>query len=428
MTSLFKAEAFQNRYLPAGAREVHAIVSITSEASAQTAPWQGARTFGVLCDVSGSMEGVKLQAAKDAMVRLVQVLPADCRFFLAACSDGVHLLCPPALADKDAKARALQAISGLRAFGGTRISNWLAAALEVFRHSPEGVRQAVLLTDGQNDPNDAAMLQTVLQASEGVFQCDCRGIGTDWQVEQLRPIASRLLGTVDIIASPWEMEADFRAVLDRALARTVSHVTLRLWSPQGAVVRFCKQVSPQILDLTARARVLHAQLREYPTGAWSAGETRDFHLCVEVSPGALGDEILAGRLSVIVSAAGTETKAAEARMLAIWTDDEARSAKIHRVVAHYTGQSELAQSIQGGLQARDAGDAGRATELLGKAVRIAHASGNEATAKLLRKVVDVQDAATGTVRLRPGVDKGDAMALDTRSTRTARIARVMEEV
>jgi hypothetical protein len=92
-------------------------------------------------------------------------------------------------------------------------------------------------------------------------------------------------------------------------------------------------------------------------------------------------------------------------------------------VAHYTGQADLAQSIQDGMDARAHGDDDKATALLGKAVKIAHDSGNEATAKLLRKVVDVEDAETGTVRLKASVAKEDSMALETRSTKTARIAK-----
>jgi von Willebrand factor type A C-terminal domain len=42
------------------------------------------------------------------------------------------------------------------------------------------------------------------------------------------------------------------------------------------------------------------------------------------------------------------------------------------------------------------------------------------TAKLLAKVVDVVDPATGTVRLKKKVDDADEMALDTRSTKTVR--------
>jgi thioredoxin-like negative regulator of GroEL len=118
-----------------------------------------------------------------------------------------------------------------------------------------------------------------------------------------------------------------------------------------------------------------------------------------------------------------ENKIAEARILAVWTDDEAKTAKIDRVVAHYTGQAELAQSIQEGLDARNRGDAEQATALLGRAVKIAHESGNEATAKLLRNVVEVEDAEKGTVRLKGGVTKEAEMMLETRSTKTARLER-----
>jgi hypothetical protein len=188
-------------------------------------------------------------------------------------------------------------------------------------------------------------------------------------------------------------------------------------------VLFCKQVSPEIVDLTHRAKSVKAQILDYPTGAWGKSESRDYHFCIEVKPGEVGDEMLAGRASLIHTIDGVETKVAEARILAIWTDDEAKSTKIDKRVAHYTGQAELAQSIQEGLEARDRGNIEVATAKLGKAVKLAHNSGNEATAKLLRKVVDIQDAATGTVRLKREVAKEDAMALETRSTKTTRIPK-----
>ncbi len=427
MASPFRAETFQNEFLPAGSHEVHAIMTVTAgdDAGAGLAGGPGGeRTFGILCDVSGSMEGSKMQAAKEAMSRMVQTLPSDCSFFVVAGADSAQLVCPAMRADAAAKQHALQAIGGMRAFGGTRISNWLHAAWEQFRSRPGGIRQALLLTDGQNDAGDLLPLQTVLAQCEGVFQCDCRGVGTDWQVDQLRAIAGKLLGSVDIVPSPGLMEADFRALLEKALAKTVSDVTLRLWTPKGATVKFCKEVSPAIQDLTGRAREVKPQWREYPTGAWGRGESRDFHFCIEVVPGAIGDEMLAGRASLIHTTAGVENKIAEARILAVWTDDDAKSTKINRVVAHYTGQAELAQSIQDGMDARARGDLGQATTLLGKAVKLAHDSGNEATAKLLRRVVDVEDADRGTVRLKSSVAKEDSMALETRSTKTARIAKV----
>jgi hypothetical protein len=331
-------------------------------------------------------------------------------------------------ADAAGKQRALAAIKNVQASGGTRISQWLTAALNQFQATPAAVRQALLLTDGQNDPTDQHPLTEILKRCEGMFQCDCRGVGTDWRVEQLRMIAGALLGTTDIIRSPAEIEADFTAILGKSMAKTMGAVSLRLWTPQGARVKFCKEVSPEIVDLTGKARQVKPQLLEYPTGAWGKGEARDFHFCIQVNPGNVGDEVLAGRASLIYIEQGVETKLAEARILAVWTDDEGKSAKIDRVVAHYTGQAELAQSIQEGLDARAHGDTEKATVLLGKAVKIAAESGNEATSKLLRRVVDVEDAETGTVRLKQAVAKEDSMALETRSTKTARIAKVQQEV
>ena len=94
---------------------------------------------------------------------------------------------------------------------------------------------------------------------------------------------------------------------------------------------------------------------------------------------------------------------------------------MNRHVAHYTGQAELAQAIQDGLEARKAGDEDTATARLGRAVALAHGSGNEDTANLLAEVVDVIDPATGTIRLKAKVADADEMALDTRSTKTVRV-------
>lgn len=423
--STFHAEVFQNPYLPQGARDVNAIMTITAGevvSSAETTA-TGDRLFGIICDVSGSMNGQKIVSAKKAMTQLVQMLPDDASFFIVTGATKAQLVVPLVTATRQNKNRAIEAIRGIQANGGTLISHWLALALGEFQKQPQAIRQALLLTDGQNDGSDEERLKSVLRECEGVFQCDCRGVGTDWRVAQLRQIADRLLGTTDIIPDPTQIEADFQAILSQAMGKQLSDVALRLWTPQGAKVLFCKQVSPEIVDLTQRGQSAKPQVTDYPTGAWAKDESRDYHFCIQVEPGAVGDEMLAGRASLIHTMNGQETKVAEARILATWTDDDAKSTKIDRRVAHYTGQAELAQSIQDGMEARDRGDAEVATAKLGRAVQLAHNSGNEATAKLLRKVVEIEDAATGTVRLKRGVAKEDAMMLETRSTKTTRIKR-----
>ena len=262
------------------------------------------------------------------------------------------------------------------------------------------------------------MFERAVRGCVGAFTCDCRGVGTDWRVDELRTIASALLGTVDIVARPDDLAADFRALAGTAMAKNVPDLWLRLWTPQGATVRFVKQVAPAVEDLTGRRVDAGKQRGAYPLGAWGA-ESRDYHLCVDVAPGTVDTRMRAARIELVSGA--SEDVLAQAIVTAEWTDDPGRSSAIDPKVAHYTGQVALAGAIADGLAAREAGDVARAEERLGEAVRLAAESGHDDTAQLLGGVVEVLDVRTGTVRLRTDADKADAMALDVRGTRTIRV-------
>jgi hypothetical protein len=209
-------------------------------------------------------------------------------------------------------------------------------------------------------------------------------------------------------------------MMQSAMGKQVADVMLRVWTPQRATVKFVKQVAPTVDDLTGRRTPSGPQAGDYPTGAWGPGESRDYHVGVEVTPAGFGQEMLAARVSLVAQSPSGADVLGQGLVRAIWTDDEALSTKINPRVAHYTGQAELAAAIQDGLEARKQGDEETATAKLGRAVALAHQSGNEDTAKLLAKVVDVVDVETGTVRLRKQVEDADEMALDTRSTKTVR--------
>ncbi|MEV6493964.1 hypothetical protein AB0M20_35870, partial [Actinoplanes sp. NPDC051633] len=189
-------------------------------------------------------------------------------------------------------------------------------------------------------------------------------------------------------------------------------------TPVNTTIRYVKQVEPTVSDLTGKRIDDGPRAGRYPLGAWG-NESRDYHICVDVTPGAAGDEMLAARVSVLE---GMDVQA-QCLVRAVWTDDTALSTRINRQVAHYTGQAELADAIQAGLEARKAGDERTATVKLGRAAQLAHESGNSATTELLQTVVDIDDPVTGTVRLRRRVDAADEMALDTRSTKTVRVGR-----
>src|SRR5262249_50183567 len=154
-------------------------------------------------------------------------------------------------------------------------------ARELVANRPDCICHAILLTDGENQNETPEELAETLAECEGGFQCDCRGVGADWVVSELRTIASTLLGTVEAIRAPGDLAADLSATMERAMARGTGNVALRVWTPMGAHVDLVQQVSPTLEDLTARRVEVTDREGDYPTGAWS-DESRDYHVSVEV--------------------------------------------------------------------------------------------------------------------------------------------------
>jgi hypothetical protein len=435
MTTLpgFTVDIDQNPYLPAGGRDVSAIVTVTADASgggqAAVAPDGGSAEI-IIVDCSGSMDypPAKMTEARAATAAAVEVIRDGTWFAIIAGTSKAWPVYPSdgsmAVAGKRTRAEAKAALRRqLRASGGTAIGKWLRLANEVFQTCPATLRHAILLTDGKNQHETDDELAAAISLCEGAFRCDCRGVGTDWEVSELRKISTALLGTVDIVVDPAGLAADFEELMRGAMSKQLPDVLLRVWTPQTAAVKFVKQVAPAIDDLTGRRVASGGQAGDYPTGAWAPGESRDYHVAVTVSPAGLGQEMLAARVSLVATSAGSPAGEVLGQGLVkvTWTDDEALSTRINSRVAGYTGQAQLASAIADGLEASKRGDEEVATARLGRAVALAHQAGNEEVARLLAGVVDVVDEATGTVRLKRKVDAAAEMALDTRSTKTVRV-------
>ncbi|MDX2822332.1 VWA domain-containing protein [Streptomyces ipomoeae] len=437
----FSMDVYQNEYLPEGGREVNAIVTVSATGggtigSAVTAPHlyspgQGpSAAVAIMVDCSGSMDypPTKMRNARDATAAAIDTLRDGVHF---AVIDGTHVareVYPGggrlAVADATTRDQAKQALRKLSAGGGTAIGTWLKLADRLLASADVAIRHGILLTDGRNEHESPEDLKAALDACAGRFTCDARGVGTDWEVKEVTGIASALLGTADIVADPAALSADFTQMMEATMGKEVADVALRLWTPVGTQIKFVKQVAPTVEDLTDRRTEAGPRAGDYPTGSWG-DESRDYHVCVEVPPASLGQEMLAARVSLVIPQpdGSAQNLGAQGLVKAVWTDDMVASTSINPQVAHYTGQAELAQVIQQGLDARKAGDIDGATAKLGRAVQLASASGNADTAKLLAKVVDVVDAATGTVRLKAKVTEADEMTLETRSTKTVRVKK-----
>lgn len=423
----FTIDTYQNRYLAADSDRVDGILSVTAPGDGMGMAAAAAETVvGLIVDTSGSMAGARIEAAKQAVTSAINMLDANSTFFVVTFQGSAQVICPPAKATDGAKATAAGQIWRVNAHNGTAMSTGLQTARAMFARYPEAIKQAIFLTDGKNESEPTANVTIELQQCAGLFECDCWGVGTDWQVGEVQEIARALLGKASIIPDPQGIAAAFGAAVEKAKAKATRDVRLRIWTPVGTEVVFVKQVFPTIAEFTDSVEALSPQVRQYLTGSWGGGETRDFHVALRVRPGKVGEEMLAARPSVVYSVAGPsgwveqEDKPPTARLFATWTADDTLSSRLDQHVAHYTGQDELAQVIQAGLERREQGDNAGATHLLGRAVQLADASGNADTTARLKKVVDVVDAPSGTVRLKSNVSKAASMDLQLESTTTRR--------
>jgi hypothetical protein len=422
----FKIEAFQNRYLAPGTARVDAIVSVTADPNLKAA---GELVVGFIIDKSGSMAGGRIEGVHHAVAKAISMLEDRTWFFVVAFDGNAYVVVRETQANAESKAWAARQVEQIQAAGGTAMSTGLRAARGIFERAPNAIRRAVFLTDGKNEGEKPEAVMEELRRCEGKFECDCWGVGTDWQVGEVQAIAQAMLGKASLIPSPDLVEAAFREAMQKASGKALKDVRLRLWTPQGASIGFVKQVNPTIEELTAKAREVSPQVREYMTGSWGGGEARDFHVTIDVKAGKVGDEMLACRPSIayLESQGGAwtekEDKAPEARIFATWSADDALTSRLDHHVAHYTGQDELAAAIQEGLALREQGQEARATQLLGKAVKIAHTSANTDMTQRLAKVVDVIDAQSGTVRLKKDVKKAATMDLQLESRTTKRVQK-----
>jgi uncharacterized protein YegL len=419
----FTLEAFFNPYLPVGGSRLDAIITVTagesSSSPAQTI--HKAKAIAYLIDTSGSMDDAnKLTMAKVALRQAIGLLDEDSLFSIIAFDSRAHVVVSMKPATRVNKHAAREQINQLTAQGGTSMSTVLRAALVEFAKAGDAIPYAQFLTDGENNNEDRTDLGHALKECEGRFTCDCWGVGVQWRPDELRAIAGQLLGTADAVPDPDHLEARFQEALSRVMSKGIGDVRLRLQLPTTSKIVSVKQMSPEIADLLQLVSSVDDRNTDVPTGAWSAGESRDYHVAFALEPQSEGEEMMACRPKAVFLQDGTEVVAAGQPIVATWTSDETVSTRIDPNVAHYTGQEELASAIREGLEAKARGNIDEATVLLGKAAKIAIQTGNDEVTARLKKVVDVIDSDTGTVRLKSGANKGAELELDMGGTRTVR--------
>ncbi len=106
----------------------------------------------LVIDKSGSMNGDRIELAKEAAKATVEILQKDDKVGVTAFDDGVQKLVRMQSATN--RVRITSDISRLRASGGTNIAAGLQAAYEELALTPAKLKHVILLTDGHSDSSN----------------------------------------------------------------------------------------------------------------------------------------------------------------------------------------------------------------------------------------------------------------------------------
>ena len=242
----FTASVYQNEFLPDGGTDVNAIVTVTCT-GAGAAGQSGAGDAGeiIIVDTSGSMGRTKIEAAKVGRRRGHR--PDPRRHLVrrgrrhATSLPGVPARPVGRGHGADGPADPLRGAAGDRPVPlrrRYRDGHLADAGRSAVRLGPDAGPAARDPAHRRREPQRVrrAADQRDRRRSTGKFQCDCRGVGVDWQVAEVRRIAQALLGTVDIIPEPERWPRCSPTLMQQSMSRGVADAQLRVWAPQGAQV------------------------------------------------------------------------------------------------------------------------------------------------------------------------------------------------
>jgi len=419
---MFTIKAYHNPYLRVGQHTMQAVVSVGVDAHLQLEP--APLSLAIALDRSGSMEGTKIRAARNGAIKVVQALDATMLFMIVAFNDQARVIFGPVLGTSENKLRAINAIQNVYAANGTRMSTALHTIVDKFGNDQGRATKILFLTDGRNEGElRSALERAVVRCREARFGISAWGIGVDWDEKELRFMADATHGSADIIPTPNQIETAFSASFNEMRKTAIMNASMSLWTPSGVTIQGVQQVYPNLVSLGIEPDPTNPRQMQVSLGSFAAGDQRDYLLNLEMLAYAPGQQFLLVRPSIKYSAPGVgeqiEKSTQEGWVFVQWTEDSALAAQIEEHIAHYTNQEELARAIKEGQEALAAGDAARATALLGSALEISERTGNEKITRLLHTIV-LRDSK-GTIHLNA---QADAVARKTLAINVGRTSKL----
>ena len=193
--------------------------------------------IGLVIDRSGSMQGQKIEYARQAACYAVdQLLPTD-RLSVTIYDDLVETLVPSTLATD--KVYITRQIERIQPRNSTDLhAGWVQGGVQVSQYlNPEHLNRVILLSDGlanQGLTNPDAIASDVHGLAQRGVSTTTMGVGNDYNEDLLEAMASSGDGNYYYIESPEQLPDIFQTELQGLMATIGRRVTLGI-EPQGGV-------------------------------------------------------------------------------------------------------------------------------------------------------------------------------------------------
>ncbi|MDQ3814578.1 MAG: VWA domain-containing protein [Armatimonadota bacterium] len=209
--------------------------------------------LGILLDVSHSMQGTKLENAKQACSLLLNQLSPEDRAAVCVFSSGARTVVPSQVFTGGAS-EAQRAVSALRVEGATDI---MAGLNQVYtevapRHSPHVTTFVILLSDGEPTDHEGYIdtdLEKFLRRADDEFKRHGMSLSTiglgpasDYDASFLRDLADRGSGKFLMAKNPQELVDVFQDEFGRISSTVIADVTLEVTRLNGIARRFWRVV------------------------------------------------------------------------------------------------------------------------------------------------------------------------------------------
>jgi Ca-activated chloride channel family protein len=212
-----------------------------------------AKDVVVAVDTSGSMQGEKIQQAKNAMKFIVNALNADDRVGLIEFNTDVETFKPTLVqATPENKKKAIAFIDDLEARGGTNIGDAVSTGVSLLSEATPRPGYLILMTDGQPTVGETNAAQLISRANS---KRDIRlfdfGVGYDVNTKLLNKLAEAHHGYSQYVEPKEDLETAMSSFYQKIKSPMLSNVKITIDGIQT------KDIYPrEVKDIFAGSQVL----------------------------------------------------------------------------------------------------------------------------------------------------------------------------